>query len=159
MFKTPNLFGLIRWHHNNKSQDGLVRHTIDSKAWRHIDENSWPKFAANPHNLQLGLVLNYNLLLWLITKKLFVMHLLLVPRKEIVKNKNIDVYMASLLEFWQGVHAWDVTRPIGDCRFTMHALLLWSIHDLLAHGLLAGQVTKGFKGCPTCGPNTSSCHS
>ncbi len=48
-----------------------------------------------------------------------------------------------------------MTRPIGECRFTMH--VLWCIHDLLAYGLIFGQVTKGYKGCP-CVPNTSSHH-
>ncbi len=67
--------------------------------------------------------------------------------------------MAPLLEFWKGVHAWDVTKPIGDRRFIMHVFLMWSIHDLPTYGLLVGQVTKGYKGCPTYGPNTSSCHS
>jgi hypothetical protein len=65
----------------------------------------------------------------------------------------------ELLEFWKEVHAWDVTKPIGDHRFTMHVLLMWSIHDLPIYGLLVGKVTEGYKGCPTCGPNTSSCHS
>jgi hypothetical protein len=88
---------------------------------------------------------------------------LLNPWKELIKNKNIDVYMASLLdellEFWKGVHAWDVIKPIGDHRFTMHVLLMWSVHDLPAYGLLVGQTTKGYKGCPTCKLNTSYCHS
>jgi len=36
---------------------------------------------------------------------------------------------------------------------------MWAIHDLLAYGLLSGQVTKGYNYCLlTCGPNTCSCH-
>ncbi len=31
---------------------------------------------------------------------------------------------------------------------------MWSIHDLLAYGLLPSQVNKGYKGCHACGPNT-----
>jgi hypothetical protein len=47
----------MRWHHTNKSQDELVWHVANSKAWAHID-NSWPKFVANLPNLQLGLALD-----------------------------------------------------------------------------------------------------
>jgi hypothetical protein len=36
---------------------------------------------------------------------------------------------------------------------------MWAIHDLLAYGLLSSQVTKGYKGCLDCGPNTISHHS
>ncbi len=108
------------------------------------------------------LVLNYNLSSWLTTKKLFLMHVLLIPKNKLVKNKNINLYMPllldELLELWKGVHSWDVTKPIGDRKFTMHVFLMWSIHDLPTYGLLVDQITKGFKGCPTCGPNTSSHH-
>jgi hypothetical protein len=30
---------------------------------------------------------------------------------------------------------------------------MWTIHDFLAYGLVVGCVTKGYKGCPICGPN------
>jgi hypothetical protein len=37
--------------------------------------------------------------------------------------------------------------------------LLEAIHDFLVYGLHFGQKTKGYKGCPTCGPNTTNGHS
>ena len=33
---------------------------------------------------------------------------------------------------------------------------MWSIHDFPAYGLLAGKITKGYRGCPTCGPNVAT---
>jgi hypothetical protein len=108
----------MSWHYGNKSQDGYVRHVVDSKAWAHID-SIWPQFATDAHNLKLGLaldgvnpfgkqcttcsiwpilILNYDLPPWLTTKKFFLMLPLLIPRKKIVKNYNIDVYMAPLLK-------------------------------------------------------------
>jgi hypothetical protein len=42
------------WHAKNKSNDGLVRHALDSKVWAHINA-SWPDFASEPHNVILGL--------------------------------------------------------------------------------------------------------
>ena len=35
-------------------------------------------------------------------------------------------------------------------EFNMKAMLLWTIHDIPAYGIVAGYVTKGYKGCPIC---------
>jgi hypothetical protein len=91
------------------------------------------------------------------------MIVLLIPRKELMNNGNIDVYLAPLVEelqeLWRRVDAWDVACPIGSKRFTLHGILMRAIHDLLTYGLLSDQVAKGYKGCPTYGPNTSFHHS
>jgi hypothetical protein len=44
------------------------------------------------------IILNYNLPPWLTTKKIFLMFALLSLKKKNVKNSNIDVYIAPLLE-------------------------------------------------------------
>ncbi len=111
----------------------------------------------------LILILNYNLPPWMTTKKFFLMLALLIPEKKSVKICNIDVYMVPLLIklqlLWSGVDAWDITRLVGQQSFKMHGILMWAICDLLVYGLFLGQVTKGYKGCMACGPNTCSCHS
>jgi hypothetical protein len=33
---------------------------------------------------------------------------------------------------------------------------MWTIHDLLAYGTIAGLVTKGYQGCPICSTHTIS---
>ena len=38
----------------------------------------------------------------------------------------------------------------------MKAILLWTMHDFPAYGIIAGCVTKGYRGCPICGQNTIS---
>jgi hypothetical protein len=43
--------------------------------------------------------------------------------------------------------------------FSLWAIFMWSIHNLLTYEPLVGQVTKGYKGCPTCGPNSCGFHS
>ncbi len=52
------------------------------------------------------LLFNYNLPPWLTTKRFFVMLILFIPRKESIKNENIDVYLQSLVEeleeIWKG---------------------------------------------------------
>jgi hypothetical protein len=43
------------------------------------------------------------------------MFFLLIANKESVKNNNIDIYMAPLVEklqeLWKGVDVWDVIHP------------------------------------------------
>ncbi|KAM3269053.1 hypothetical protein P3S67_031017 [Capsicum chacoense] len=47
----------IRWHHDHKKEDGVMRHQSDSEAWNHFNE-SHPFFAVEPRNVRLGLCLN-----------------------------------------------------------------------------------------------------
>jgi len=93
-------------------------------------------FVANLRNIRLGLALDgvnpyvdlstnhstwqvllfiYNLPPWLTTKCFFVILALIIPRKEYVKNENINVYLQPLLEelemLWVGVMIVDVIRP------------------------------------------------
>jgi hypothetical protein len=163
------------WHVENKSSDGLIRHAPDNKAWAHIDA-SWPNFVSELRNVKLGLVvdgvnpygekknswstwpimiLNYNLPPWLVTKKFFVMLVLLILSKESIKMHNFDVYMAPLIEelqdLWKGVLAYDVERAIGQRQFTLKAILMRTIHDYLAYGLVFGFVHQGYKACASCG--------
>ncbi len=61
---------------------------------------------------------------------------------------------------WKKVLALDLAELDGGFgSFSFRAILIWSIHDLPTYGLFSGQVTKGYKGCPTCGPNTCARHS
>jgi len=52
-----NLASQMRWHYENKKDDGLWRHPRDRKAWKHFD-NVYRKFAADPHYVRLGLCSN-----------------------------------------------------------------------------------------------------
>ena len=92
----------------------------------------WPEFTKEPRSLRLVLALDgvnpfsnqflshstwlivlhkYNLPPWLITKHFFVMLTLTIPGKESVKGKNIQVYLAPIIEelhrLWKGVKAID----------------------------------------------------
>lgn len=44
-------------------------------------------------------------------------------------------------------------------RFLLRGILLWTINDFPAYGLVAGQQTKGYKGCPVCVTETCADHS
>ena len=54
MFRSQKLAENLRWHFNNKSNDGKIRHPVDSVTWNVVDE-TWKSFASNPRNLRLGL--------------------------------------------------------------------------------------------------------
>ncbi|GKE36963.1 putative reverse transcriptase domain-containing protein, partial [Tanacetum coccineum] len=44
----------LRWHATRRITDGVLRHPVDSQAWRTIDEK-FPKITEDPRNLRLGL--------------------------------------------------------------------------------------------------------
>ena len=98
------------------------------------------------------------------TKKHFIMLSLIIPGKRSVTGDNFDTYLQPLLEelktLWNvGVATDDAAMFRGTSRFNMKAILLWTIHDFPAYDIVAGCVTKGYKGCPICGPHTISCRS
>jgi hypothetical protein len=133
-------------------------------------EACWPYFTMEPHNVRLGLatdgvnpfgvqrsnwsiwlvvMLNYNILPWLTTKKHFVTLSLIIPRPWFIMGEHFDVYLEFLLDelkmLWEvGIDLRDARQSNGESTFRLHAVLLWTIHDLLAHGITMGCTTKGF---------------
>ena len=45
----------------------------------------------------------------------------------------------------------DVVRWNNEQHVILQVMVIFCIHDFPAYGLIAGCVTKGYKGCPTCG--------
>ena len=176
MFATPVLSSLMTWHESNKSQDGKMRGPIDSPQWEHVT-NNLSDFATEARSLRLGLcadgvnpfaqrrstysvwpicVFNYNMPLWLTTKKFFVMMTLLILGPESVTSDNIHVFLTPMVEELQtlwtvGVRCWDAFREVV---FTLRAMILWCIGDYPAYAMMAGVTNKGYAACPICGPST-----
>ena len=46
-------------------------------------------------------------------------------------NVYIELLIDELLELWNGVTMYDVSRPIGQRKFQFHVMLVWTIHDAL----------------------------
>lgn len=177
MYNTPMQTSLMTWHVSNRSGDRLVWHATDSMQWQFIDEK-WPDFTQEPCNTRLRLVidginpfpkkcstwstwpmvlLNYNLPLWLTTKKHFVMLSLIIPGEEPVTGENMDTFLEPLLEELQtllhnGVEVWDVANYNGSFHFMLKAILMWCIHDFPTYGIMASCFTKGYHACAICGP-------
>ena len=181
MYSCTRIAELMKWHVGGKSKDKVMRSVVDSKAWDHVN-NRWPWFAEDGRNVRLGLaldgvnpfrnqslshstwpvvMLNYNLPPWLVTKNFFMMLALIIPGKESVKDRNVDVYLAPLIEelqeLWKGVNCVDGSQgSTKEKTFTLHGMLLWTVNDFPAYGLISGQVTKGHRACPVCGPNVAT---
>jgi hypothetical protein len=106
------------------------------------------------------LILIYNFEPWLVTKKFFISLCILISGKKSPTSSNIDVFIRPLLkelqELWHGVDALDFSKPQGNRTFTLRAILMWTISDFPAYGLISGLTCKGYKGCPCCGPNTDA---
>ncbi|XP_060674310.1 uncharacterized protein LOC132804260 [Ziziphus jujuba] len=99
----------------------------------------------------------YNLPPWKCMKETFSMMSLLIPGPT-APGKDIDVYLRPMInelkDLWtNGVTTYEISKKE---RFTMHAAVLWTIHDFPAYGTLSGWSTKGYKACPTCNEDTSS---
>ena len=125
--------------------------------------------GMNPHSekrstlsLTPVIVFNYNLPPWLVTKKYFVMLCLLIPTRLSLTGSNFDVFIQPLVDelqqLWSpgGVPTRDARAHLGMSHFNLRAVLMWTLHDFPAYGLISGLTTKGFKGCPVCGPHTVS---
>ena len=48
-----------------------------------------------------------------------------------VKDMNvyIDPLIDELLNLWNGITMYDVSRPIRQRKFQFHAMVVWTIHD------------------------------
>ena len=75
------------------------------------------------------------------------MFALLIPGKESVTVKNVDLYMAPLIEelqeLWKRIDCLDGSQQNSkEKTFKLHGMLLWMVNDFPAYGLMFGQVTK-----------------
>ena len=163
-------------HTADSPQWNFVHTELEPEAGREM-------FGTDPRDIQLGLAVdgmnpysekrstqsltpiimfNYNLPPWMVTKKYFVMLCLLIPTKLSLTGFNFDVFIQPLVDelqqLWsrRGVRTRDARAYMGMAYFNMRAVLMWTLHDFPAYGLLSGLTTKGFKACPVCGPHTIS---
>lgn len=167
----------LRWHHDDRSKDGKLRHPADGQAWKDFNGHH-PEFAHDSRNIRLGLasdgfnpframnlkysawpviLIPYNFPPWLCMKAEYSMLSLLIPGRDSPGN-NIDVYLQPLIEelkvLWNlGVETYDAST---NQTFQMLAALLWTISDFPGYAMLSGWNTKGYMACPYCNYNTNS---
>ncbi len=116
MFNTLAMLELMLWHSKNSSPDGLVRFPFDSNAWEHV-HGKYPTFVTNPRNVHLTLstngvnpfkftrsiwstwlvmLLNYNIPLWLITKRFLLCWHCWFPGWRILSHQKTLMFICNL---------------------------------------------------------------
>ncbi|XP_022873154.1 uncharacterized protein LOC111392118 [Olea europaea var. sylvestris] len=143
MFGIYEMATQLRWHKNNKSSDGKIKHPVNSLSWEMINRR-WPHFASDSQNIRLGLATDgFN------------------PFKDLNSKyicNDIDVYLAPLVDdlilLWSdGVEMYDA---VTKSTFNLKAILMWTIHDFSAYGNVSGWPVKGKIACPICHEDTCS---
>jgi hypothetical protein len=85
---------------------------------------------------------------------------ILISSKESPTSENIGVFMEPLVEelqqLWTGVRAQDFLNPPGERVFNLRGVLMWTISDYPALGLIYGMCTHGYKACVVCGQETDA---
>ncbi|XP_019189999.1 PREDICTED: uncharacterized protein LOC109184453 [Ipomoea nil] len=175
LFMSRNIASFMRWHHDSRVDDGVMRHPADSMAWKYFDEIH-KDFSLEPRNVRLSLasdgfqpfnqsktsysiwpviLIPYNLPPCMKDSN-FILSML-IPGPE-GPGDAIDIYLKPLIEelkeLWEvGVDTFDAsTRQ----NFKLHASLLWTINDFPAYENLSGWSTKGKMACPCCNKETCS---
>ncbi|XP_074373709.1 uncharacterized protein LOC141714066 [Apium graveolens] len=177
LFKSAFTAKLMTWHAEQRVEDGLMRHPVDSPSWRNVDY-IWPTFGNEPRNIRLALAASginphnnglnnryscwpvvlttYNLPPWLCMKRKFMMLIVLVSGPQEPGN-NIDMFLQPLIDDLKKL--WEEGEPnVYDAHtksfFTLRAILMWTINDFPTYGNLSGCVNQGYMACPVCGENT-----
>ncbi|WMV54811.1 hypothetical protein MTR67_048196 [Solanum verrucosum] len=64
LFMSSKTSSLMKWHHDERINDGIMKHPADSVAWKTLDELH-PSFAIEPRKVLLGLASDEELMeLW-----------------------------------------------------------------------------------------------
>jgi hypothetical protein len=172
LFANPKTAKLMRWHAEERLQDGKLRHPADGSQWRAIDYQFRKTFKKEIRNIRFGLSTDgmnpfnmvssnhstwhvtlciYNLPSWLCMKRTYIMMPLMIQGPKQTGN-DIDVYLEPLIDdlvtLWKdGVKVWDEYKWE---HFKLRTLLFVTITDLPGLGSLAGLATKEYKGCVVC---------
>ncbi|XP_075654797.1 uncharacterized protein LOC142624962 [Castanea sativa] len=166
----------MRWHHENWSNDEVLRHPTDAEAWKSFDQTH-ESFSSDPRNVRLELATNgfnpfgdmsisyscwpvdvfpYNIPPWMCMKEPYLFMSLLIPGQKGPGN-DIDVFLRPLIdelkELWEnGAETYDA---LTQENFQMRVALMWTINDFPVYAYTSGWSTQGNLACPCCGSETS----
>ncbi|KAG7536908.1 hypothetical protein ISN44_As13g008310 [Arabidopsis suecica] len=176
MYQSEKTAASMRWHAEHESEEGLMCHPSDAAEWKNFQQLH-PSFAEEPRNVYLGLCTDrFNLFgmsknhsLWPViltpynlppdmcmnSEYLFLTILNSGPNHP---RASLDVFLQPLIDelqdLWHnGVEAYDVSL---DQNFNLKAVLLWTISDFPAYGMLSGWTTHGRLSCPICMEDTNA---
>ncbi|XP_048622406.1 uncharacterized protein LOC125591721 [Brassica napus] len=176
LYQSEQTAASMRWHAEHEFT-GEISHPSDAEAWKHF-RNVYSDFAAEARNVYLGLctdgfnpfgksgrkyslwpviVTPYNLPPALCKKQEFLFLTILVPGPN-HPRRSLDVFLQPLIEelkmlWFEGVLTYDVSLKNN---FKMQAVLMWTINDFPAYGMLSGWTAHGRLSCPYCQDNTDA---
>ncbi|XP_074323659.1 uncharacterized protein LOC141660567 [Apium graveolens] len=160
----------------HKSEDGILRHPADGKAWKHFD-SVYHDFALDSRSVRMGLasdgfnpfsnmtstyslwpviLIPYNMPPWTSPNGTNYLMSLLIPGPK-SPGKDFDVFLKPLIDelkdLWDGIDAYD---SFGKCMFKLRAAVIWTISDFPAYAYLSGWSTAGKLACPVSLEDTRS---
>ncbi|XP_068475068.1 uncharacterized protein [Phaseolus vulgaris] len=138
----------MRWHFENKKEDGILRHPCHGEAWKHLDK-IYSNFAIDPQHVRLGLCSDgFTPYVQASTSPYSCWSVFLTPYNLLPEMCVTKPYMWN-----EGVMTYDIsTRE----NFVMRACLMWKINDFPTYGMLSGWGTKGKLACPRCMEDTKA---
>ncbi|KAG7531488.1 hypothetical protein ISN44_Un30g000040 [Arabidopsis suecica] len=177
LYQSHNTAKHMRWHAEHLASDGEMGHPSDGEAWKHFHKVH-PDFASKPRNVYLGLCTDgfnpfgmsgHNYSLWpviltpynlppeMCMKQEFMFLTILVPGPNHPK-RSLDIFLQPLIEelkdLWvNGVEAYDISTKQN---FLLKVVLMWTISDFPAYGMLSGWTTHGRLACPYCSDQTGA---
>ncbi|XP_024014224.1 uncharacterized protein LOC112088177 [Eutrema salsugineum] len=176
MYQSEKTAAAMRWHAEHQAKDGEMSHPSDAAEWKYF-QDLHPQFAEEPRNVYLGLCtdgfnpfgMSRNHSLWPViltpynlppgmcmrTEYLFLTILNSGPNHP---RASLDIFLRPLIDelkdLWStGVNAYDVSLKQN---FNLKAVLLWTISDFPAYGMLSGWTTHGKLSCPICMEDTKA---
>ncbi|KAK5834545.1 hypothetical protein PVK06_018427 [Gossypium arboreum] len=112
LFMSSKIAESMTWHNDQRTDDGLLRHPVDSLAWKSFD-SKFSSFASDPRNVRLGLAADgfnpfkimstsystwpvvlvpYNLPPWICMKQSSFILSMIIPGEKGSGN-DIDIYL------------------------------------------------------------------
>ncbi|KAG7588661.1 hypothetical protein ISN44_As07g009810 [Arabidopsis suecica] len=154
MYQSEKTAASMRWHAEHESEEGLMCHPSDAAEWKNFQQLH-PSFAEEPRNPVILTPYNLPPDMCMKSEYLFLTILNSGPNHP---RASLDVFLQPLIDelqdLWHnGVEAYDVSL---DQNFNLKAVLLWTISDFPAYGMLSGWTTHGRLSCPICMEDTNA---
>ncbi|XP_051199238.1 uncharacterized protein [Lolium perenne] len=153
LFACSRTAALTRWHAEDRTQDGLLRHPADSLLWKDFEDKN-PKFAKDSRSIRLALAtdgfnpfrsMNLSYSIWpvlmipynfshnMVMKQPNFILSLLIPGQR-APGSDIDVYFEPLVDdmldmFFDGVRTYDASK--GEF-FQLYAAIICTITEMVA---------------------------
>ena len=86
---------------------------------------------------------------------------MIIPNPQSITSTHFHIFLEPLLEevldLWNvGIEIYNASTYGGLQYFNLRAILIWTMHEFPAYGIISCLVTKGYLCCHICGPRFKS---